>query len=114
MERGRHHQGRGERSMTEAPAGRTAATEPVIRPNPYRFLPTLRGIVQGAYIAFFVLVGIEFHSFYAQIVSGGPVTAHRPPAVVGFLPISALMGLKRFVLTMRWDDVHPAGLTILL
>ena len=38
----------------------------------------------------------------------------RPPAVEGFLPISALLGLKRFVLTGRYDDVHPAGLTILL
>src|SRR5512145_695720 len=102
-------------SMT-VPAGRRkpGAQAHETRPNPYRFLPTLRGLVQGAYVAFFILVGIEFHSFYAQIVSGGPVTAHRPPAVEGFLPISALIGLKRFVLTGTWDDVHPAGLTILV
>src|SRR3972149_8583655 len=82
--------------------------------NPYALLPTLRWVVQGAYLLFFVLVGIEFSSFYRQIVSGGPVTAHRPPAVEGFLPISALVGLKRFLLTGRYDDVHPAGLTILI
>lgn len=70
--------------------------------NPYAILPTLRWVVQGAYLFFFVLVGIEFHSFYRQIVSGGPVTAHRPPAVEGFLPISALVGLKRFLLTGHW------------
>ena len=82
--------------------------------NPHSILPALRWGVQGAYLVFFVLAGIEFHSFYRQIVSGGPVTAHRPPAVEGFLPISALVGLKRFLLTGRYDEVHPAGLTILI
>ncbi|HEU5360691.1 MAG TPA: 4Fe-4S binding protein [Candidatus Deferrimicrobiaceae bacterium] len=82
--------------------------------NPYAPLSTLRWVVQAAYLLFFVLVGIEFHSFFRQIVSGGPVTAHRPPAVEGFLPISALVGLKRFLLTGRYDEVHPAGLTILI
>ena len=43
----------------------------------------------------------------------GPVTATRPPSVESFLPISALVGLKRFLLTGYWDPVHPAGLTIL-
>jgi len=82
--------------------------------NPYRTLPKIRWAVQAAYLLFFVLVGIEFHSFYRQIVAGGPVTAHRPAAVEGFLPISALIGLKRFLLTGHYDDVHPAGLTILI
>ena len=90
----------------------TPATEK--RRNPYAPLSTLRWGVQAAYLLFFVLVGIEFHSFFRQIVSGGPVTAHRPPAVEGFLPISALVGLKRFLLTGRYDEVHPAGLTILI
>ncbi|MGE5663366.1 MAG: 4Fe-4S binding protein [Deltaproteobacteria bacterium] len=100
--------------MTEPARRRGPGVEPAIRPNPYRALPTARGLVQAAYIAFFVLVGIEFHSFYTQIVSGGPVTAHRPAAVEGFLPISALIGLKRLALTGTWDAVHPAGLTILV
>ena len=82
--------------------------------NPYGSLPALRWLVQAAYVVFFLLVGLEFHSFYRQIVSGGPVTAHRPPSVEGFLPISALVGLKRFLLTGRYDEVHPAGLTILI
>ncbi len=100
--------------MTE-PARKTGAgATPASRRNPYRFLPTLRGAVQGAYVAFFVLVGVEFHAFYLQVVSGGAVTAHRPAAVEGFLPISALMGLKRLALTGLWDEVHPAGLAILI
>lgn len=82
--------------------------------NPYRMLPKVRWAVQAAYLLFFVLIGIEFHSFYRQVVSGGPITAYRPPAVEGFLPISALVGLKRFLLTGHYDEVHPAGLTILI
>lgn len=87
---------------------------PAKRGNPYGFLPALRWLAQGAWLAFFILVGIEFHSFYGQAISGGPVTTYRPPSVEGFLPISALLGLKRFLLTGRYDDVHPAGLTILI
>jgi polyferredoxin len=82
--------------------------------NPYRVLPTLRALVQGAFVLFFLLVGVEFHAFYAQMVSGGAVTAHRPAALEGFLPISALMSLKVLLLTGEYDAVHPAGLTILL
>ena len=100
--------------VSPAPAGggKDAAT-PRWR-NPYRLLPTARALVQGAYVAFFLLVGVEFHSFYTQVVSGGPVTAHRPPAVEGFLPISALMSLKYWLLTGNYDEVHPAGLAILV
>jgi len=100
--------------MTEPARKCDPGAAPAVRRNPYRFLPTLRGLVQAAYIVFFVLVGVEFHAFYTQIVSGGPITAHRPPAVEAFLPISALLGLKRFVLTGLWDEIHPAGLTILV
>jgi ferredoxin len=82
--------------------------------NPYRRLPRLRWAVQGAFLLFLVLVGIEFSLFFGQAVSGGAVTAGRPPAVEGFLPISALVGLVRFLATGRYDEVHPAGLTILI
>ncbi len=82
--------------------------------NPYKTLPTLRAVVQGAYVVFFLLAGYEFHLFYTQIVSGAAVTAHRAPAVEAFLPISALMSLKYFLLTGNFDEVHPAGLVILV
>ncbi len=38
----------------------------------------------------------------------------RPAGVEGFLPISALLGLKYFLLTGSYDPAHPAGLTLLL
>lgn len=82
--------------------------------NPHSALPRIRWVVQGGYALFLLAVGLEFHAFYRQAVSGGPISAHRPPAVEGFLPISALVALKRFLVTGNWDDVHPAGLTILI
>ena len=82
--------------------------------NPHRRLPQARWAVQLAYAAFFCLVGYEFYLFYAQAVWQVPITAHRPPAVEGFLPVSALVGLKHLIATGEWDEVHPAGLTILL
>jgi polyferredoxin len=81
--------------------------------NPYRSIPAVRWGVQGFYLAFLLLVGYEFWRFHAQAVGPGPVTAARPPSVEAFLPISALVGLKRFLLTGFWDPVHPAGLAIL-
>jgi polyferredoxin len=82
--------------------------------NPYRRLPAVRWAVQGAYLAFVVAAGVQFARFFSQARGAGPIDVARPPAVEGFLPISALLGLKRFLLTRYWDDVHPAGLTILV
>jgi polyferredoxin len=82
--------------------------------NPYALLPRLRWAVQGVFALFLIVAGAEFYGFYQQVLAGGPLTAHRPPLVEGFLPISALLGLKRLVLTGHWDEVHPAGLAILL
>ena len=104
-----------ENGVSESPATPGGeASGSAHRHNPYADLPGLRRLVQGFYLLFLVLVGIEFASFYRQIVAGGPVTAYRPPAVEGFLPLSALVGLKRFLLTGSYDAVHPAGLTILI
>jgi len=81
--------------------------------NPYRHLPKVRWAVQLAYVAFLVLVCWQFVRFVGQALGDGPITAARPPAVEAFLPIAALLGLKRFLLTGIWDGVHPAGLTLL-
>jgi polyferredoxin len=82
--------------------------------NPFRTLPLVRWAVQAAFLVFCLLIGVEFARFVGQVVAGGPVTAGRSGAIEAFLPISALMGLKRFVLTGRYDAVHPAGLTIFI
>jgi polyferredoxin len=82
--------------------------------NPFRSLPRIRWAVQLGYLLFLVLVGLEFARFFSQATGDGPITAPRPPAVESFLPIAALVGLKRFLLTRFWDEIHPAGLTILV
>jgi polyferredoxin len=97
-----------------APAPEQPASRPPRWRNPYRFLPTVRWAVQAAYLTFLALVGWEFWRFYEQAAAGAPLTASRPPAVEAFLPISALVGLKRLVHTGQWDEIHPAGLVILL
>lgn len=84
------------------------------RANPYRRLPLVRWVVQAAFLLFCLLIGIGFARFQAQLVAGGPVTAHRSGAIEAFLPISALMGLKRLLLTGQYDAIHPAGLTIFI
>ncbi|WP_241653991.1 4Fe-4S binding protein [Geovibrio thiophilus] len=42
------------------------------------------------------------------------MSAVKPGGVEAFLPISALMGLKRFVFSGNYDMIHPAGLTLLI
>jgi polyferredoxin len=82
--------------------------------NPFRRLPAVRWGIQAAYLGFLVAVGAQFARFFSEARGPGPLQAARPPTVEGFLPISALLGLKRFLLTRYWDDVHPAGLTLLV
>ncbi|MGI5865596.1 MAG: 4Fe-4S binding protein [Myxococcales bacterium] len=80
----------------------------------WRNLPKTRWAVQLAFLGFILLVGAEFFLFHRQVMLDLPITGRRPPSVEGFLPISALLALKRFLLTGHWDYVHPAGLTILI
>lgn len=88
------------------------------RPPPQRaaraLLPRFRWLSQ---VAFFVLtaeIAWRFTIFFEQATSGGPVTAHRPAGVEAYLPISALLGIRRWVATGYWDEIHPAGMTFLL
>lgn len=99
-----------------APQDRTAPLPPARWKNPWRWLPRARWAVQAAYLAFLVLTGWQFARFAAAAGApgDGPIGAARPPAVEAFLPIAALLGLKRWLLTGRWDEIHPAGLTILV
>lgn len=99
--------------VLNAAASPARATAPRWR-NPYRHLPHVRWAVQLAYVAFLVAVGVQFWRFYSEVIGVDPGRTMRPPAVEAFLPISALVGLKRLWATGSWDDVHPAGLVILL
>ena len=79
-----------------------------------KHLPAWRRLVQAGYLLFILYVGWIFYLFYLWAIGGSETFTARPPAVEGFLPIGALVALKRFVLTGAYDTIHPAGLTIFL
>lgn len=78
--------------------------------TPARF----RLAVQAVFTLFNVYVGIRFAAFVAWATGESQVFVAKPGAVEGFLPISALLGLRQLTATGQWDMVHPAGLTIFL
>ncbi len=74
----------------------------------------LRRTVQGAFSAFCLYAGVRFYQYYLWVSSQSETYVARPPSVEAFLPISALVNLKRLVLTGVFDTIHPAGLTIFM
>ncbi len=77
-------------------------------------LANLRLWVHGAFFLFTLWVGLKFTLFYFWAIGKTEAYVARPPAVEGFLPISALLSLKRLVLTGNYDLIYPAGLTIFM
>ncbi|MEX0736313.1 MAG: 4Fe-4S binding protein [Bacteroidota bacterium] len=75
----------------------------------------LRSTVQLAFVLLCVWIGFEFYLFMQWGMSAGiePFFT-RPPGVEGFLPISALISLKYWMLTGMINVIHPSGLFILL
>ncbi|MDA8234761.1 MAG: 4Fe-4S binding protein [Clostridia bacterium] len=75
----------------------------------------VRNIVQAGFAAFLLYVGYRFYLWVEFYRSGGVAEyVSRPAAVEGFLPIAALVGLKNWLANGVFDEVHPAGLVILL
>jgi polyferredoxin len=74
-----------------------------------------RRIVQFAFLALNLWIGLEFYAWVRFFESGG-VTKYveRPAGVDGWLPIDALMNLKLALLTGSVPRVHPAGMFLLL
>lgn len=82
---------------------------------PFRPEPAfLHRLIQWGFLLFMLAVGIQFALFVRWAMSASEFFVPRPPAVEAFLPISALLALKRLLLTGAYDSIHPAGLTILL
>jgi len=79
-----------------------------------RKISRIRAIIQVGFTLFCLQAGYRFYHFYLWTQDRSEIFSSRPPSVEAFLPISALLALKRLVLTGLWDRVHPAGLTILL
>lgn len=74
----------------------------------------MRNLAQTSFTLFCLWVGYRFYHYYLWAIGNSEHYVPRPPSVEGFLPISALLGFKRFVLTGHYDNIHPAGLTIFM
>ena len=79
------------------------------------FTPSrVQRLIQVLYFGFILFVGWRFSRFVLWATGQIEVMTPRPASVEGFLPIAALMGLRRLLESQVWDRVHPAGLTIFL
>jgi polyferredoxin len=87
------------------------SSDNLIRP---KWIKTLRSLIQAGFALFCLYAGYRFYLFYLWGTGQSSTYVTRPPSVEAFLPISALVGLKRLVLSGHYDMVHPAGLTIFL
>lgn len=66
---------------------------------------------------FMLMVGYKFYAFVDQfrfLSPGMEPPISRPAAVEGLLPISGFMGLIQWLRTGLFDQIHPAGLSIML
>jgi polyferredoxin len=73
-----------------------------------------RRVVQVAFTAIVVLIGVQFTLWASAHLAGRPPAFSRPAGVEGFLPISALMSLRLWLAGQGVHPVHPAALAILL
>ena len=78
------------------------------RNRPHR----LRRTVQIVFLAVCLFIGWRFSLFYFSCLDTGRAPVQRPPGVEAFLPISALMSARFWLLTRIIHPVHPAGLLI--
>lgn len=75
----------------------------------------LRQTSQIYFIIFYLVTGIFFYqAVHLLPILGETALQYRFPAVEAFLPISALLAVKQWLVLGIWDSIHPAGLTILL
>ncbi|SNB47442.1 4Fe-4S binding protein [Geobacter sp. DSM 9736] len=80
-----------------------------------RFMQPLRISIQWLFLFFMLYLGVQLYRFVAHIRSGGVLPyVPRPDGVEGFLPISALLSLKQWIVSGTINPVHPAALVILL
>jgi len=77
-------------------------------------LKKIRMVVQAGFALFSLYCGYLFYQFYRWAINASDTYVARPPSVEAFLPISALVSLKRLILTGVYDSIHPAGLTIFI
>src|SRR5579864_1278515 len=100
--------------MSEARSGEGVKKKKFTR-APKDYSQRLRRVVQLAFLALNVWIGVEFVRFVHYYESAGHAgSPSRPPGIEGWLPIASLMNLKVLVSTGNLPLVHPAGLFLLI
>ena len=95
--------------MVEIPAPKPRR-KLVRRLRPDRWQP-IRHIVQWAFVALNLWLGLEFFLWARYFERGGSgMFVDRPSGVEGWLPIAGLMNLKYFVSTGEVPAIHPAAM----
>lgn len=74
----------------------------------------IRRAVQAAFLLLCVWIGVDFALFMRWASAGGATYVAHPAGAEGFLPISALLSLKFWMVAGRIHGLHPAGLFIFL
>ena len=77
-------------------------------------LQAARTTAQITIALFNVWMGWRLYQFYQFFYTGRGTTVPRPPGIEAYLPISALLSLKYWLITGVYDAIHPAGLAILI
>lgn len=72
-----------------------------------------RGLVRGAFFAYFVFACVQLFRFAAWARAEGPYVA-RPEAPAGILPIGHFTSFFAWVRGGGWDTLLPAGLVIII
>ncbi len=75
-------------------------------------LLSLHHTVQLLFLGYLCYIGYAFLGYARWAMGESANYLPKPPSVEAFLPISAMLAAKRFVLTGNWDMVHPAGLCL--
>ncbi len=74
----------------------------------------IRLYIQSGFVLLIIWIGIEYFLFVNQLESGNEISISRPAGVEAFLPISALISLKYWVMTGIFNTIHPSALVLLL
>ncbi|WP_144034084.1 Putative electron transport protein YccM [Sporomusa silvacetica DSM 10669] len=75
----------------------------------------IRRIMQLYFLLLYLWAGYQFFSLVESTLAGDIADfSLRFPVIETFLPLSALVGLKQLISTGVFDQIHPAGLSILL
>ncbi len=78
-------------------------------------LSQLRFLSQSLFALFCLYTGYRFYVFYLWAVDpAAHAPVPKPPAVEAFLPLGALVSMKRWLSGAEFDTIHPAGLTLFI